>query len=701
MMIEIKQLKNGILRVTDYGNEQPLLSRYRLYRNDFPEEEYGEKIRYSYENGRLTLDRLSCDIEIREEGFSLGFDLKEGERLFGLGDESRNSVMKRGSTATVWISNVTSYGPIPFVISSCGWAVMVNCTYKMTFDLGKAVKDKMLVNSEGGSLDFYIFLGASMRQTLSLYTDVSGKPTMMPKSAYGNVLINNEAMNAFKMLDVTNEMHKEGFPLDIMSLEPNWMETYYDRTTEKKWNRSMFDLPYWEKENFYGVDSFVYSLHSMGCLLSLWLCCEYDIFEEEERNAVEDKRYARHKAPTGNYTYKDEFTKQNESFFEHLKKFVDNGCSGFKLDGCNQIMEFPERLWAGKYDDKEVHNAYPILYARQLKEGFEGYTNRRLFMETCGAYAGIQKYSSTWAGDTGGGPDTLVSMLAYAMCGHTNTTADMYPSNKSVIHFGFLMPWTQHMSWAAYQYPMYFEESIKETYKYYDRLRNTLFPYIYSSARSSYETGFPYMRPLSLVYESNSSYDSIMNEYMLGDSLLVAAYDMNIRLPIENGWTDFFTGRVYNGGEEFEYIIPENRGGALFVKNGSILVMQEESVSLMTARPEKYDVHIYLGGDCDFTIYEDDGYSLGYEKGECCKTELSVRGDRLFISKRTGSFRDMPDAADLNIYVHDHGENRKPVFVSRYQYKDCGYEMSLLRPKAADFSEAPHGTYNDLNEMRK
>lgn len=48
----------------------------------------------------------------------------------------------------------------------------------------------------------------------------------------------------------------------------------------------------------------------------------------------------------------DKLTKPGEGWFEHLKKFVDNGAAAFKLDGANQVLEHPDRLFAGRYTDE-------------------------------------------------------------------------------------------------------------------------------------------------------------------------------------------------------------------------------------------------------------------------------------------------------------------------------------------------------------
>jgi len=48
-----------------------------------------------------------------------------------------------------------------------------------------------------------------------------------------------------------------------------------------------------------------------------------------------------------------------EPWFEHLKKFVDQGAAAFKLDGSSQVIEHPTRKWGNGMTDEEMHNLYP------------------------------------------------------------------------------------------------------------------------------------------------------------------------------------------------------------------------------------------------------------------------------------------------------------------------------------------------------
>lgn len=593
--------------------------------------------------------------EYTKKGFKITVSLSEDERLFGLGDESRTSIARRGTFSRLDIRNIASYGPIPFIMSSNGYGLLLNCTYAHTFDIGKEEADKMFIESHKGNIDFYLFIPESgkLADILDLQASVAGRPLMMPKSFYGHTFVLNEQTNAREMLWDCLMFRREGIPCDMVGLEPQWMSQHYDRSIHKKWSEDRFYIPQWLPENQSGTDTFFYNLRLMGYKLSLWLCQDYDLLWEEERQAGArakklNKEYSfegasildEHLAAPN---YMDGLTKRDEPWFEHLKKFVDNGASAFKLDGAFQVNDHPDRLWGGKYFDDEIHNAYPVFYVKQMKEGFAEYTDgRRAIIYTPCMYAGSQQYCASWAGDTAGGYDTVVAMLNYGLTGHANVTADMEATSKEGLHYAFFMPWVQQLGWRNWQQPWFMGDELENMVRYYGNLRSSLFPYIYSTARKASLKSLPIARALSIMYEDHPEYDYVTNCYMFGDSFLVGVFDMNITLP-EGKWYDFFKEEVVEGGKVVKYDIPEGRGGALFVKCGSIVVTMESQPYIENFKGDKYTANIYHGTDCEFDLYEDDGLTYDYLEGQFANTRLSVTdssdaGFTFTIKAREGSY---------------------------------------------------------------
>ncbi|MCK5758010.1 MAG: glycoside hydrolase family 31 protein, partial [Clostridiales bacterium] len=523
-------------------------------------------------------------------GFSADLAVTKEEKFYGMGDVNREILQKRGTTAKIWVKNVKSYVPIPFLMSSAGWAVFSNTTFRHNFDICDSDPDTVRIFGYYGELDMLFFIGEDYKSLLNQYTAVSGRPVLLPKFGYGLTFVSNMQANAREMLDDCMHFRDRDIPCDVIGLEPGWMETYYDKSVDKKFDPERFYIPEWFSNNETSLqNTFFGAVKRLGFKLSLWLCCDYDLSYEEERNAVipsldevidEDMDYLPSKddfEKDQNIGHEplsmDKFTKRDEGYFEHLKKFVDLGACAFKMDGAWQVNEHPDRKWGNKMDDEQMHNLYPLLLSKQMSTGFSKHTGRRSMIYSSGGFAGIQQYAATWAGDTGGGSKPLVSMLNHAMSGHVNTSCDMHVFTKEGIHFGFLQSWSQVCSWAYWRHPWLLGKELEDIFRYYAKLRYSLIPYIYSTAYQAYLSGMPIMRPLPFLYPNDPKADEYIMEYMLGDSLLITCYTEDLYLP-EGKWIDWFTGDVFTGPSTENYIAPKNRGGAIFVKAGAIIPMQ-------------------------------------------------------------------------------------------------------------------------------
>lgn len=618
---------------------------------------------------------------MKGDGFTLSMPLQKEERLYGIGDEARESIARRGHICNINIVNVQAYGPVPYVMSTGGWSILLNCTYAQVYDLGKTDPDRITMTAEGGYVDFYIFLpqDGTVAGNLERATRIMGRPLLMPKSFYGFTFVFNEMTDARTMLYECKMFRDDDIPVDTVGLEPQWMEKFYDFSTDKKWDHTRFWLPEWEPENNSGNWTFGWALRNLGFKLSLWLCNNYDLLWEEERQAgcfdkPKEIQYAYTDAMIrdghfANATWVDELTKRDEAWFKHLEKFVDNGAAGFKMDGCTQVTHHPDRYWACKYHDDEVHNVYPVIYAKQMKEGFARHTDgRRVVLYTPCVYAGTSQYAASWAGDTGGGFKTLTSMLNYGFCGHTNVTCDMDPTPQG-IHYGFLLPWVQYLGWNNWQQPWFLGEKLHTMLRDYAKLRSSLFPYMYSMAYRSHQTGMPVARALSMVHPERGDYDAVRNCYYLGDSLFVGAFDMHLTLPQET-FFDYFTGERYEGGREMEYAIPQGRGGALLVRGGSIFCTMQPQNYIEEKVPQEYNIELYPGGRGKFTLYDDDGLTYAYENGDYTETEMlwQPQNDKMCLSikQRQGGWNARPRKEGEPLSTPDvAGGSPVPSFVVR------------------------------------
>jgi len=575
------------------------------------------------------------------------------ENWIGFGDVSRTRMYHRGHKIDCWVTNVTSYVPVPFFMSTKGYAVLVNTTHRVEFDMAAARPDRILWRDHGGRSDFYLMTGGSFKENIRLYTALTGRPKLPPLWSFGLWYICREQANDYEAVNDALNFRREEIPCDVIGLEPGWMEAKDDLLSiDKKWNAQRFPIPPWCPN---GPHNFLDAIKRMGFHFELWERNEYDLSYEEERrlgktiNTKADLVGSFHADGEADDhflwpRYSDKLTKKEEPWFEHHRKFVDQGADFFKQDGTYQICPHPDRVWGNGMLDAEMHNLYPLIYARQMWEGFRDYAKRRPLVFTVSGWTGFQAFAGTWTGDIGGRMETLGAMLNTAVMGHNWCTNDMEVIQPEGIHFGYLQPWSQINSWTYFRMPWIQGARLLALHKFYSRLRSRLIPYIYSWARQVSEAGQPLLlRPLQIEFEGDPRCAGIMHEYLLGRDLLVTIYKRETYLP-KGRWMDFWTGAVYEGGKTYDIAWPEDRGGNLFLREGAIVPFGPVTLYRGEKPLDALELRIFPGAETTgFELYEDDGVSFDYLKGKATVTEIScgktASGARIEIAAPRGSFK--------------------------------------------------------------
>ena len=144
---EIRTIEEGLFRIRMAKGEfdESLLSKYNILRESGEVEakvdgntvclgdasveiiESGVIVRGTKEPVKITFDGFEGK-PYRDKGFTINLTMTEDERIFGLGDESRENIARRGTFSRVDIRNIASYGPMPFIMSTNGWGMLLNCT---------------------------------------------------------------------------------------------------------------------------------------------------------------------------------------------------------------------------------------------------------------------------------------------------------------------------------------------------------------------------------------------------------------------------------------------------------------------------------------------------------------------------------------------------------------------------------------------
>jgi len=175
----------------------------------------------------------------------------------------------------------------------------------------------------------------------------------------------------------------------------------------------------------------------------------------------------------------------------------------------------------------------------------------------------------------------------------------------------------------------------------YAELRYQLLTYNYTLAWQARETGLPFMRALWLHYPGDAKARGIGNEYLWGRDLLVApvfekgATSREVYLP-QGQWYDFWSGELHEGDRKIRRAV-DLATMPIFVKAGTILPLDPIRQYTGEEVKEPLTIRIYRGADGSAQIYQDDGDSNGYLKGESAVTALTWndKAAKLTIEPRT------------------------------------------------------------------
>ena len=196
------------------------------------------------------------------------------------------------------------------------------------------------------------------------------------------------------------------------------------------------------------------------------------------------------------------------------------------------------------------------------------------------------------------------------------------------------------------------------------RLRHKLIPYLYSANYRTHTQGEPICQPMYYAYDREEAYQA-KNEYIFGGQLLVCPVTKKadprlnlagtkVWLP-EGRWTDFFTGRIYRGGKWVKMyrdldFIPVLAG------EGAIVPMYRDGIGNDLSLSQPLEIHIWRGNG-SFSLYEDDGETLSYKRGEYAVTEFRIceEGNRiqLTITPPEDSHDLLPERREMYLRFRD------------------------------------------------
>ncbi len=611
---------------------------------------YPLRVSYYSTEGKLLLSEPKSG-GVAADGINrvLNFNLTSGDHFYGTGERGTD-LDKRGMAFDSFNHQQGGYTyplsemniNIPFIADPKGYALYFEDTYPGKFDLGNSDPSEFSYTAEGGEISYYLIVASSVQKQLKEYIWLTGRQPLPPRWAFGYIQSKYGYKNQSEAEDMVRIMRLKHIPCDAIVLDLYW----YKNMGDLQWDQTNFPNPYQMMDNFY----------SQG-IKTITITEPY--FVESSSNYSE--------ASADGYFAKD----NNGKTYTISNWWSCEGCNAALLDISNptaqkwfwnKYINFMGLEVAGLWTDlgepekdfsgmnfymgnrNKIHNIYNLLWAKTIFNGFKQYSpNQRLFNLTRSGYAGIQRYGVIpWSGDVGkafGGLAVQLPMLlnmgmsglAYHnsdiggfCCG--TTTPELY---VRWMEYGTFCPITRAHGVVQPTEPWGYGYEAETIAKIYIQLRYQLLPYIYTMAYENYFTGMPLARPLFFDYPDDNNLYNNSSSYMWGDDFLVSPVvnqgqtSKSFFLP-QGKWVDFFSDKVYYGGKNITVQTPLDKL-PLFVKTGSIIPMQQVMDYSNEFPLDTLILRIYPSSKekTSFSLYEDDGSTLDYQKGSFAKTIFS------------------------------------------------------------------------------
>jgi alpha-glucosidase (family GH31 glycosyl hydrolase) len=205
----------------------------------------------------------------------------------------------------------------------------------------------------------------------------------------------------------------------------------------------------------------------------------------------------------------------------------------------------------------------------------------------------------------------------------------------------------------------------------YLELRYRLMPYIYTAARETSETGLPMMRAMWIHHPDDPAAVARSDQFFWGRDLLVApvvekgATRRGVYLP-RGLWYDFWTGERVEGGRELDRAV-DLETTPIYVRAGAIVPMGP--LRQYTDEPVEgpLTLHVYPGADGVSSVYEDDGRSFDYRKGQYMRIETRWEDSakRLRLALAPGSRMLPPGTRPIELAIAGVKERRTATFAGK------------------------------------
>jgi len=551
----------------------------------------------------------------------LGWDKHEPISVYGCGN-GVDALQQSGTTTGV--SNGRAV--VPYYWSAAGYAVLA-----VTADDNQPARWRGATNGEyltwtfpGREAELYLMPAASLKDATEACARLTGFAPVPPRWTFGYLQSRWGWKDRAYIEDTLEQFRDLKIPVDAFIYDFEWYTTKPDYElppegmagfTDFGWNTNLFPEPVAQIQAYKNQ-----GVHFVGIR-------KPRMGDRDTLAMIRAKGWNLHVENDEKYHYRD----------------VNFGNPDFRNWYIGQSAALLHAGIDGWWND-EGESAYTTYYYWNLAEvgalaryqpGQRLWTLNRAFspgLQRLGAAAWTGDIHSSWKVLAG----TPTSLLNWSLAGMPYETCDIggFTENPSPellsrwMEAGVFFPIMRAHSRISVtpRFPWLYGPEALAAIRRAIELRYRLIPLYYSLAHETFQTGIPLMRPLLMEFPDDPKTANLSDQWMMGRSLMAAPIlqaggQRSVYLPA-GGWYAFDSNLPVKRKRTIEVTagldeIP------LYVRAGSILPLGPviQHTSQLPGGP--LELQIYPGKDATFTLFEDDGATTDYLKGQVRSTTFS------------------------------------------------------------------------------
>ncbi len=700
-----------------------------------------------------------CPVNLSQAWKGLTFSKESMQNAYGLGQQ----FFMGGSSDGDWVGRTRSPGgtygnamvydtdngpvgntqiPVMFAVgpNNANYGLMVDQVYKQEWNM---TGDPWTVNTWGDEIRWYAMTGADLPDLREDYMELTGRPPVPPKKAFG-LWVSEFGYDNWSEIDGTLAgLRSSKFPVDGFVLDVQWFGGVTASSDDTRmgtldWDTSAFPNPSSKlasyasndgigiipiEESYVGKNLAEHTLMAnAGNLVRAGCSTCSPVYLTSNPWWGKGGMIDWTKTAAGD-TWHD--TQR-----QHL---LNEGVTGHWLDLGEPEMydanDWTSGVLPGKHAHADYHNLYGLEWAKSVASGYErNSSTARPFMLARAGAAGIQRFGvAMWSADIGSKLTALAAQqntqMHMSMSGIDYYGSDIGGFRREMLNSDLdelYTQWFANSSW--FDVPVRpHTENLCNCYETSPdsigtvasnlaniRQRYELAPYYYSLAHRAYLYGEPVVPPLVYYYQNDANVREMGHEKMIGKDILVAVVagenqrQRDVYLPAGD-WIEYHTNVRTSSTGQWVSNVPLWVNGKfqlpVYVRAGAILpkaFVDDKSMNVLGKRTDSSTrdeliARVYADSAAtNFTLYEDDGTSTAYGSGSVrtslISQSLSGSTETVTVAASSGTYTGAPSSRSNVVEVVTNNSQASAVTLN-------GSSLTQHATKAA-FDAASSGWYN-------